>query len=73
MLINFGVSHNGIITFLHGQPHNVAKIGLYPWTQIGKISYESKTLKVHAHTPDVIYFKFYTLIDYITKKIFFLN
>ncbi|CAF0924645.1 unnamed protein product [Brachionus calyciflorus] len=52
VLINFGVSHNGIITFLHGQPHNVAKIGLYPWTQIGKISYESKTLKVHAHTPD---------------------
>jgi hypothetical protein len=68
--INFGVSHNGIITYLQGQALNMSKtgvmsasaassgngtlkIGIYPWTQIGKISYEGRTLKVHAHTPDI--------------------
>jgi hypothetical protein len=51
--INFGASHNGIITYLSGQPVNVAKISVYPWTQIGKISYERRTLKIHAHMPDV--------------------
>ena len=74
--INFGVSHNGIITFLQGQALNLSKtgmgngggggansgsgngngtlkIGIYPWTQIGKISYGGRTLKVHAHTPDI--------------------
>lgn len=51
--INFGVSHNGIITYLHGTPANIAKIDMFPWNQIGKISYEARTLKVHFHTPDV--------------------
>lgn len=50
--INFGVSHNGIITYLHGTPANIAKIDMFPWSQIGKISYEHRTLKVHFHTPD---------------------
>lgn len=50
--INFGVSHNGIITYLHGTPANIAKIDMFPWNQIGKISYEARTLKVHFHTPD---------------------
>ena len=59
------MSHNGIITYLQGQALNMSKtsnngtggslkIGIYPWTQIGKISYEGRTLKVHAHTPDVL-------------------
>lgn len=52
MPINFGVSHNGIITYLHGTPANTAKIDVFPWSQIGKISYESRTLRVHFHTPD---------------------
>lgn len=51
--INFGVSHNGIITYLHGTPANIAKIDMFPWSQIGKISCEARTLKVHFHTPDV--------------------
>ena len=51
--INFGVSHNGIITYLHGQASDIPKIGLYPWTQIGKISYEGRSLRVHALTPDM--------------------
>ncbi len=51
--INFGVSHNGIITYLHGTPANIAKIDMFPWNQIGKISYEHRTLRVHFHTPDV--------------------
>jgi len=51
--INFGVSHIGIITYLHGTPANIAKIDMFPWNQIGKISYENKTLRVHFHTPDV--------------------
>lgn len=50
--INFGVSHIGIITYLHGTPANIAKIDMFPWNQIGKISYESRTLRVHFHTPD---------------------
>lgn len=50
--INFGVSHNGIITYLHGTPANIAKIDMFPWSQIGKISYEGRTLRVHFHTPD---------------------
>lgn len=50
--INFGVSHNGIITYLHGTPANTAKIDMFPWSQIGKISYEGRTLRVHFHTPD---------------------
>ena len=50
--INFGVSHNGIITFLYGMPANTAKIDMFPWSQIGKISYEGRTLRVHFHTPD---------------------
>lgn len=49
--INFGVSHNGIITYLHGLPVNTAKIDVFPWSQIGKISYENRTLRVHFHTP----------------------
>lgn len=50
--INFGASHNGIITFLYGMPANSAKIDMFPWSQIGKISYEGRTLRVHFHTPD---------------------
>lgn len=50
--INFGVSHNGIITYLHGTPANIAKIDMFPWSQIGKISYEGRTIRVHFHTPD---------------------
>lgn len=50
--INFGVSHRGIITYLHGTPANIARIELYPWSQIGKISYENKSLHIHAHTPE---------------------
>ena len=74
MPINFGVSHNGIITYLQGQALNMSKasnggngaggslkIGIYPWTQIGKISYEGRTLKVHAHTPDVCDFAVFCL------------
>lgn len=51
--INFGASHNGIITYLSGQAPSVAKINVYPWTQIGKISCDGKTLRIHAHTPNV--------------------
>ena len=54
MAINFGVSHNGIITYLYGQASDAPKIGLYPWTQVGVISYEGRTLKVHAHTADPV-------------------
>lgn len=37
---------------MHGTPANTAKIDMFPWSQIGKISYESRTLRVHFHTPD---------------------
>ena len=51
--VNFGVSHRGIITYLHGTPASTARIELYPWSQIGKISFENKSLHIHAHTPEV--------------------
>jgi len=49
--LNFGVSHNGIITYLHVPQTEIPKIGLYPWTKIGTVSYRGRTLRIHTHTP----------------------
>jgi hypothetical protein len=29
------------------------KIGIHPWTKIGKISYDGRSLKIDTHTPDL--------------------
>ena len=55
VLINFGVSHNGIITYLYENsfPVNLSsRIEIHPWTQIGKISYEGKLIKITVLKPD---------------------
>lgn len=55
VLINFGVSHNGIITYLYENAFAVnlsSRIEIHPWTQIGKISYEGKLIKITVMKPD---------------------
>ena len=56
VLINFGVSHNGIITYLYENSFAAnlsSRIEIHPWTQIGKISYEGKLIKITVMKPDV--------------------